>query len=72
MGQLAKGGTPAVVDRLLGLGYGGGAARALNNNQNGVVGVFKPTDLRVALMAKAINKKGIVSENSGFFRSDER
>ena len=29
LGQLAKGGTPTVVDRQLGLGYGAGAVRAL-------------------------------------------
>ncbi len=66
LGQLAKGGTPTVVDRQLGLGYGAGAVRALNNNQSGVMVVFQPPDLKFVPMAEAINKFRIVPPDSEF------
>lgn len=50
LGQLAKGGTPTVVDLQLGLGYSAGAVRALNNNQSGVMVVFQPPDLKFVPM----------------------
>ncbi len=56
LGQLAKGGTPTVVDRQLGLGYGAGAVRALNSDHSGVMVVFQPPDLKFVPMAEAINK----------------
>ena len=46
LSQLARGGIPTVVDRQLGLGYGAGAVRALNNDQIGVMVVFQPPDLK--------------------------
>src|SRR5512143_1642914 len=66
LGQLAKGGTPTVVDRQLGLGYGAGAVRALNNNQSGVMVVFQPPDLKFVPMAEAINKVRTVPADSEF------
>src|SRR5512139_1837656 len=56
LGQLAKGGTPTVVDRQLGLGYGAGAVRALSNNQSAVMVVFQPPELKFVPLAEAINK----------------
>jgi len=66
LGQLAKGGTPTVVDRQLGLGYGAGAVRALNNNQSGVMVVFQPPDLKFVPMTEAINKVRTVPADSEF------
>ena len=68
LGQLAKGGTPTVVDRQLGLGYGAGAVRALNNNQSGVMVVFQPPDLKFVPMAEAINKFRTVPVDSEFIQ----
>jgi 6-phosphofructokinase 1 len=64
LGQLAKGGTPTVVDRQLGLGYGVGAVRALNDNQSGVMVVFQPPDLKFVPMTEAINKVRTVPADS--------
>jgi 6-phosphofructokinase 1 len=66
LGQLARGGTPTVVDRQLGLGYGAGAVRALSNNQSGVMVVFQPPDLKFVPMAEAINKFRTVPADSEF------
>jgi ATP-dependent phosphofructokinase / diphosphate-dependent phosphofructokinase len=66
LGQLAKGGTPTVVDRQLGLGYGAGAVRALNNNQSGVMVVFQPPDLKFVPMTEVINKVRTVPADSEF------
>jgi len=66
LGQLARGGTPTVVDRQLGLGYGAGAVRALSNNQSGVMVVFQPPDLKFVPMAEALNKFRTVPANSEF------
>jgi 6-phosphofructokinase 1 len=63
---LAKGGTPTVVDRQLGLGYGAGAVRALGNNQSGVMVVFQPPDLKFVPMNEAINKFRTVPAESEF------
>jgi 6-phosphofructokinase len=65
---LAKGGTPTVVDRQLGLGYGVGAVRALNDNQSGVMVVFQPPDLKFVPMTEAINKVRTVPTDSEFVR----
>ena len=66
LGQLTRGGVPTVVDRQLGLGYGAGAVRALNNGQNGVMVVFQPPDLKFVPMTEAINKVRTVPVNSEF------
>ncbi|OPY86605.1 MAG: Pyrophosphate--fructose 6-phosphate 1-phosphotransferase [Syntrophaceae bacterium PtaU1.Bin231] len=66
LGQLARGGTPTVVDRQLGLGYGAGAVRALSNNQSGVMVVFQPPDLKFVPMNEAINKFRTVPAESEF------
>ncbi len=66
LGQLAKGGTPTVVDCQLGLGYGAGAVRALNSNQSGVMVVFQPPDLKFVPLAEAINKIRTVPADSEF------
>jgi ATP-dependent phosphofructokinase / diphosphate-dependent phosphofructokinase len=68
LGQLAKGGTPTVVDRQLGLGYGAGAVRALSNDQSGVMVVFQPPDLKFVPMAEAINKFRTVPTDSAFIQ----
>lgn len=64
LGQFSKGGAPTVVDRQLGLGYGVGAVRALNSNQNGVMVAFQPPDLKVVPMAEVINKVRTVPTDS--------
>jgi 6-phosphofructokinase 1 len=66
LGQLTRGGTPTVVDRQLGLGYGAGAVRALSNNQSGVMVVFQPPDLKFVPMTEAINKFRTVPADSEF------
>ena len=68
LGQLAKGGTPTVVDRQLGLGYGAGAVRALNSNQSGVMVVFQPPDLNFVPIPEAINKVRTVPADSEFVK----
>jgi ATP-dependent phosphofructokinase / diphosphate-dependent phosphofructokinase len=66
--QLARGGTPTVVDRQLGLGYGAGAVRALNSDQSGVMVVFQPPDLKFVPMTEAINQVRTVPVNSEFVK----
>jgi len=66
LGQLAKGGTPTVVDRQLGLGYGAGAVRALSDGQSGVLVVFQPPDLRFVPLSEALNKVRTVPADSEF------
>src|SRR5512137_1920376 len=66
LGQLAKGGTPTVVDRQLGLAYGAGAVLALKDDQSGVMVVFQPPDIKFVPMAEAINKIKTVPVNSEF------
>ncbi len=66
LGQLSKGGTPTVVDRQLGLGYGAGAVLALNGGQNGVMVAFQPPDLKFVPIQEAINKIRTVPANSEF------
>src|SRR5512139_1347881 len=68
LGQLARGGTPTVVDRQLGLGYGAGAVRALNSDQSGVMVVFQPPDLKFVPMAEAINKFRTIPADSEFLQ----
>ncbi|NLI80334.1 MAG: 6-phosphofructokinase [Deltaproteobacteria bacterium] len=64
LGQLAKGGTPTVVDRQLGLGYGAGAVRALEAGRSGVMVVFQPPDLKFVPMNEAINQVRTVPADS--------
>ncbi len=66
LSQLARGGIPTVVDRQLGLGYGAGAVRALNNDQSGVIVVFQPPDLKFVPLTEAINKIRTVPPESEF------
>lgn len=66
LSNLARGGTPTVVDKQLGLGYGAGAVHALNVSQNGVMVVFHPPDLKFVPMADAINKIRTVPVNGEF------
>jgi 6-phosphofructokinase 1 len=66
LSQLARGGSPTVVDRQLGLGYGAGAVRALNSGQSGVMVVFQPPDLKFVPIAEALNKVRTVPVNSEF------
>jgi ATP-dependent phosphofructokinase / diphosphate-dependent phosphofructokinase len=64
--QLTRGGSPTVVDRQLGLGYGAGAVRALNTNQSGVMEVFQPPDVKFVPITDAINKVRTVPADSEF------
>jgi 6-phosphofructokinase len=66
LGPLVKGGPPTAVDRQLGLGYGAGAVRALNENQTGVMVAFQPPELKFVPLAEAINKVRTVPANSVF------
>jgi 6-phosphofructokinase 1 len=66
LSQLARGGSPTVVDRQLGLGYGAGAVRALNNGQNGVMVVYQPPDLKFVPITETLNKVRTVPVNSEF------
>ncbi len=66
LSQLARGGSPSVVDRQLGLGYGAGAVRALNSGQGGVMVVFQPPDLKFVPITEALNKVRTVPVNSEF------
>src|SRR5512136_631341 len=68
LGQLARGGTPTVVDRQLGLGYGAGAVRTLESGQSGVMVVFQPPDLKFVPMTEAINKVRVVPVDSEFVK----
>lgn len=68
LGQLARGGTPTVVDRQLGLGYGAGAVCALESDQSGIMVVFQPPDLKFVPMAEAINKFRTVPADSELLR----
>lgn len=66
IGQLVKGGSPTAVDRQLGLGYGAGAVRALNDNQSGGMVVFQPPDLKFVPFADVVNKVRRVPASSEF------
>jgi len=66
VGQLARGGSPTVVDRQLGLGYGAGAVRALGEGKNGVMVVFQPPDLKFVPISDALNKYRTVPADSEF------
>jgi 6-phosphofructokinase 1 len=66
LGQLVKGGPPTAVDRQLGLAYGAGAVRALNEDKSGVMVAFQPPDLKFVPLAEAINKVRTVPDNSVF------
>ena len=68
LSKLSQGGTPTVVDRQLGLGYGASAIRALEMEQKNVLVVFQPPDLKFIPMAEAINQFRTVPENSEFIR----
>jgi 6-phosphofructokinase len=64
LGHLARAGTPTAIDRQLGLGYGAGAVRALQQQQSGVMVVFQPPDLGFVPLAQAINKVRTVPAQS--------
>jgi 6-phosphofructokinase 1 len=64
LSKLAGGGVPTVVDRQLGLGYGVGAVRALQNGESGVMVVFQPPDVKLVPLTDAINKVRTVPANS--------
>jgi len=66
LGPLVRGGPPTAVDRQLGLGYGAGAVRAVNENQTGVMVAFQPPELKFVPLAEAINKVRTVPANSVF------
>jgi 6-phosphofructokinase 1 len=64
LGELARGGTPTVVDVQLGLGYGAGAVSALKNGETGVLVTYQPPDLKFVPMAEAINRFRTVPADS--------
>src|SRR5512137_3035551 len=68
LGPLVKGGAPTAVDRQLGLAYGAGAVRALNDDQSGVMVAFQPPDLKFVPLGEAINKVRTVPANSVFIQ----
>jgi 6-phosphofructokinase 1 len=68
LSKLSQGGTPTVVDRQLGLGYGASAIRALEMEQKNVLVVFQPPDLKFIPIAEAINRFRTVPEDSEFIR----
>lgn len=68
MGPLVKGGPPTAVDRQLGLAYGAGAVRALNEDKCGVMVAFRPPDLKFVPLAEAINKVRTVPADSVFIQ----
>jgi 6-phosphofructokinase 1 len=68
IGPWVRGGTPTAVDRQLGLGYGVGAIRALNNGKNGVMVAFVPPDIKYVPLAEAINKIRTVPVDSEFIQ----
>ena len=68
LGPLVKGGPPTAVDRQLGLGYGAGAVRALDEDQSGVMVAFQPPDLKFVPLAEAINKVRTVPASSVFIQ----
>jgi len=67
LGPWVRGGPPTAVDRQLGLAYGAGAVRALNEGQNGVMVAFVPPELKFVPLAEAINKVRTVPADSMFF-----
>lgn len=69
LGPLVRGGPPTAVDRQLGLAYGAGAVRALDQDQSGVLVAFQPPDLKFVPLAEAINKVRTVPANSLFIQS---
>ena len=68
LSKLSLGGTPTVVDRQLGLGYGACAIRALEMEQKNVLVVFQPPELKFIPLAEAINQFRTVPENSEYIR----
>jgi 6-phosphofructokinase 1 len=68
LGDLVTGGPPTAVDRQLGLGYGAGAVRALNDGASGVMVTFQPPDLKFVPLSEAINKVRTVPPDSMFMQ----
>ncbi|MCL4180823.1 MAG: 6-phosphofructokinase [Verrucomicrobia bacterium] len=68
LGPLVKGGPPTAVDRQLGLGYGAGAVRALDEDRSGVMVAFQPPDLKFVPLAEAINQVRTVPASSLFIQ----
>lgn len=69
LGQLIKAGAPTTVDRQLGLGYGAGAVRALEQGRTGVMVSFQPPHLMFVPLAEAINKIRTVPADSLFVQT---
>jgi ATP-dependent phosphofructokinase / diphosphate-dependent phosphofructokinase len=69
LGKLAKAGPATVFDRQLGLGYGAGAVRALELNQDGVMVVFQPPDVKTIPLMEAINRFRTVPVESELLRT---
>jgi ATP-dependent phosphofructokinase / diphosphate-dependent phosphofructokinase len=69
LGPLVRGGPPTAVDRQLGLGYGAGAVRALNEDQTGVMVAFQPPELKYVPLAEAINRVRTVPADSVFVQT---
>jgi 6-phosphofructokinase 1 len=64
VGPWTRGGRPTAVDRQLGLAYGAGAIRALNEGQEGVMVAFQPPDIVFVPLLEAINKVRSVPADS--------
>jgi len=68
LGALARGGTPTVVDRQLGLGYGAAAVSAVAKGQSGVMVVYQPPDLKLVALQEVLNKVRVIPAESEFVR----
>ena len=64
IGPWVRGGAPTAVDRQLGLAYGAGAIRALNEGQDGVMVAFQPPDIAFVSLREALNKVRTVPADS--------
>jgi 6-phosphofructokinase 1 len=66
IGALARGGSPSVTDRQLGVSYGAAAVRCLSENQAGVLVAFEPPKLIYVPLTTALNKYRTLPSNSVF------
>jgi 6-phosphofructokinase 1 len=68
LGAWVRGGPPTAVDRQLGVAYGAGAVKALNEGENGVMVAFAPPNINFVPLTEAINKVRTVPADSEFIQ----
>lgn len=56
LGHLVRGGVPTTFDRQLGLAYGAGAVRALEKDEDGVMIMFEPPELKSVPLRETLNR----------------